>query len=85
MFSDATHLAGDRDGGLDALTEGSWDAVVDTSGYLPRIVRASAELLARRARVYADTYAVYRDLYLRLRDAFRAVASIGVPDAQARI
>ena len=27
-----------------------WDAVVDTSGYLPRIVTAGAELLARRGR-----------------------------------
>jgi len=48
-------------------------------------VTGSSEPDAARARVYADGYAVYRDLYLRLRDAFRAVASIGVPDAQARI
>ena len=31
-------LVGDRDGGLDALADGEFDAVVDTSGYLPRIV-----------------------------------------------
>ncbi|MFO1315770.1 MAG: hypothetical protein U1F58_09205 [Burkholderiales bacterium] len=52
--------------GLDALADGAWDAVVDTSGYVPRIVRASAELLAPRAgrylfvsslSVYADTVA----------------------------
>jgi len=38
-------LVGDRDGGLDVLVGREFDAVVDTSGYLPRIVSASAELL----------------------------------------
>lgn len=49
-------LVGNRDPrhapGLDALAAGEWDAVVDTSGYVPRVVRASAELLARRVRSY---------------------------------
>jgi len=43
-------LTGNRDPakspGLTALEQGTWDAVVDTSGYVPRVVRASAELLA---------------------------------------
>ena len=39
-------LRGDRDGGLDVLRGRRWDAVIDTSGYVPRVVRASAELLA---------------------------------------
>lgn len=57
----ATSLIGDRDGGLDALSSGSWDAVVDTSGYVPRVVRQSAELLRRRAGFYAfvSTTSVY--------------------------
>ena len=38
--------------GLAALASGTWDAVVDTSGYLPRVVRASAELLATRVHRY---------------------------------
>jgi 2'-hydroxyisoflavone reductase len=45
-FPNAEHLVGDRDGGLDALRGREFDAVVDTSGYLPRVVEASAELLA---------------------------------------
>src|SRR3954467_11884554 len=45
-FPEAEHLVGDRDGGLDALRGREFDAVIDTSGYLPRIVTASAELLA---------------------------------------
>jgi 2'-hydroxyisoflavone reductase len=46
LFPDVERLRGDRDGGLDALRGRSWDAVVDTCGYVPRIVRQSAELLA---------------------------------------
>jgi len=62
-FPEAERLTGDRDGGLDALKGGEWDAVVDTSGYVPRIVRQSAEALSGRcdrylfissAGVYAD-------------------------------
>jgi 2'-hydroxyisoflavone reductase len=49
-------LAGNRDPaiapGLAALDAGTWDAVVDTSGYVPRVVRASAELLAPRVGRY---------------------------------
>src|SRR5579864_8636735 len=39
-------LRGDRDGDLAALAGREWDGVVDTSGYVPRVVRASAEALA---------------------------------------
>lgn len=38
-------LIGDRDGGLEALHGRRFDAVVDVSGYLPRLVASSAELL----------------------------------------
>lgn len=51
-----TALVGNRDPrqapGLAALGSGEWDAVVDTSGYVPRVVRASAELLDRRVGRY---------------------------------
>ncbi len=51
-----THLTGNRDPrrapGLAALDSGEWDAVVDTSGYVPRVVRASADLLAGRVGRY---------------------------------
>lgn len=46
LFPEVEKLRGDRDGGLDALRGRRWDAVIDTCGYVPRIVRASAELLA---------------------------------------
>lgn len=51
-----TALVGDRDPaiapGLAALQRGAWDAAIDLSGYVPRIVRASAELLAPRVGRY---------------------------------
>jgi len=52
LFPDVEQLHGDRDGKLDALRGRSWDAAVDTSGYVPRIVRMSAELLAPAVERY---------------------------------
>jgi 2'-hydroxyisoflavone reductase len=51
-----TALVGDRDPriapGLGALEAGAWDAVIDCSGYVPRVVEASARLLASRVTRY---------------------------------
>jgi 2'-hydroxyisoflavone reductase len=46
LFPEAEHVIGDREQGVDALTGRRFDAVVDTCGYVPRVVRQSAELLA---------------------------------------
>ncbi len=46
LYPEVEKLRGDRDGNLTALEGRRWDAVIDTCGYVPRIVRASAELLA---------------------------------------
>ena len=50
----ARSLHGDRTarGGLDALAEGEWDAVVDTWSAAPRAVRDAARLLWGRAGRY---------------------------------
>lgn len=45
LFPDVEKLRGNRDGNLAPLEGRRWDAVIDTSGYVPRIVRASAKLL----------------------------------------
>jgi 2'-hydroxyisoflavone reductase len=71
-FADLPAIRGDRDpakdGGLKALAEAieggaRWDAVVDTSGYFPAHVKASAELLKRAARqyVFISTVSVYAE------------------------
>ncbi len=60
-------LTGDRDprvgAGLAALRGGEWDAVVDTSGYVPRVVGAAAELLAPRVcrYLFVSSVSVYAD------------------------
>jgi 2'-hydroxyisoflavone reductase len=63
LFPKVEHLQGDRDGDLDALRGGAWDGVVDTSGYVPRIVRQSAELLHDRVGryVFVSSISVYDD------------------------
>jgi 2'-hydroxyisoflavone reductase len=52
-FPDVEHLHGDRDGGLDVLRGREWDAALDTCGYVPRVVRDSAQLLAGAVGTYA--------------------------------
>ncbi len=60
-------LIGDRDpdvgAGLSALEGRQWDAVIDTSGYFPRMVEASAGLLAEHARqyVFVSSVSAYAD------------------------
>lgn len=56
-------LRGDRDGDLDALRGRRWDAVIDTCGYVPRIVRMSAELLAEQVNqyVFISSISAYAD------------------------
>lgn len=63
LFPAAEKLRGDRDGGLSALEGRRWDAVIDTSGYVPRVVRASAEVLAGAADHYTfiSSISVYAD------------------------
>jgi 2'-hydroxyisoflavone reductase len=56
MFPDIEKRLGDRDPkkgeGIKSLETGEWDAVIDDSGYYPRIVGASAQLLAPRVKQY---------------------------------
>jgi 2'-hydroxyisoflavone reductase len=52
LFSNLEKLKGDRDGQLDALHGRKWDVVIDDSGFIPRQVRLSAELLAPNVRQY---------------------------------
>lgn len=56
-------LRGNRDGDLDALRGRQWDAVIDTCGYVPRIVRMSAELLADQVKqyVFISSISAYAD------------------------
>lgn len=63
LFPQVERLTGDRDGGLGALAGRHWDLVIDTCGYVPRLVRQSAETLAGRVGryVFISTISVYRE------------------------
>lgn len=56
-------IHGDRTSDLAKLQGRRWDAVIDTCGYLPRIVKASAEILSHAvdAYVFISSLSVYAD------------------------
>lgn len=76
LYPDLEKLRGDRDGGLDALKGRTWDAVVDTCGYVPRLVRDSAFLLADAVDHYTfiSTLSVYHNFRER---GLREDAAVG--------
>jgi 2'-hydroxyisoflavone reductase len=63
LFPEVEKLRGDRDGDLSALRGRRWDAAIDTCGYVPRVVRASAEALAGAVDHYTfvSSISVYAD------------------------
>lgn len=63
LFPEVEKLRGNRDGDLSALQGRQWDAVIDTCGFVPRIVQASAALLADSVRHYTfiSSISVYAD------------------------
>ena len=68
LFPEVTRLRGDRDtGDYAALARGTWDAVVDVCGYVPRHAGQSMDALGDRVGRYLfiSSHAVYRDEGLR--------------------
>jgi len=62
LFPNVKELLGDREGSLEPLSGRRFDAVIDTSGYVPSAVRASAELLADSGHyAFVSTGNVYAD------------------------
>ncbi len=63
LFPEVEKLRGDRETDLSALDGRHWDAVIDTCGYVPRVVRASAEKLADAVEHYTfiSSISVYSD------------------------
>jgi 2'-hydroxyisoflavone reductase len=81
LYPEVERLIGDRSGDLNPLRGRRWDAVVDTSGYLPRSTRASAEALADAALYcFVSSVSVYADLTSPI-DEDSPVAQLGgLPD-----
>src|SRR5262245_54236117 len=63
LLPQVERIQGDRAGGLAALAGRRWDAVIDTCGYVPRVVRQSAEALAEAVDQYTfiSSLSVYSD------------------------
>jgi 2'-hydroxyisoflavone reductase len=61
LFPEAERVRGDR--GVDPLPEGDWDAIIDLPGYLPAVVRRSAEALRHSVDryVFVSSISVYAD------------------------
>jgi 2'-hydroxyisoflavone reductase len=81
LYPEVERIVGDRAVDLSALDGWEWDAVVDTSGYLPRDASASAQALAS-AEIYCfvSSVSVYAD-FSQPNDEASPVAQLGdVPD-----
>jgi 2'-hydroxyisoflavone reductase len=63
LFPEVEKLRGDRTEDLSALEGRTWDAVIDTCGYVPRVVRRSAEALKDAVGHYTfiSSISVYPD------------------------
>jgi 2'-hydroxyisoflavone reductase len=82
-------LLGDRDpkigDGLKALQgDRTWDAVVDTSGQFPRIMRASNELLAKRVGhyTYISSISAYKSPVPKNSDESAPLATLDDPETE---
>lgn len=84
LFPGVEKLRGDRDGGLGVLKGGRWDAVIDTCGYVPRLVQASADLLADAVEHYAfiSTISVYESTSQRYIDEDSPVGRLADPTVE---
>ena len=77
LYPDVERLLGDRTGDLTALTGRRWDAVVDTCGYLPHVVRATVETLADSSLYcFVSSISVYADFSVSV-DEESPVAPLG--------
>ena len=57
-YREVERIKGDRNGQIDGLRDREWDVVIDNSGYVPRHVRLSAELLAPKVKQYVFTSSI---------------------------
>lgn len=89
LFPELEKLRGDRDPSQDAgrglaqLRARHWDAVIDTSGYVPRVVRAAAEALAGAAHyTFISTISVYPHFRVAGIDEHVLVATLDDPTVE---
>ena len=77
LYPEVEKIVGDRAGDLGALRGRRWDAVIDNCGYVPHVVRASAEALVDSGRyLFVSSISAYAD-FSRPVDEDSALAPIG--------
>jgi 2'-hydroxyisoflavone reductase len=83
LYPELDRVVGDRDGGLEGLRGREWDAVVDTSGYLPRVVGQSAGLLADAVGhyVFVSSISVYAS-FAEVVDEGSELAELSAPGSE---
>ena len=83
LYPELERIVGDRDGGLEGLLGRRWDAVVDTSGYVPRLVGASANLLAAAVGhyVFVSSVSVYAS-FAEVVDESSPLAELSEPGSE---
>ena len=83
LYPELDRVVGDRDGGLEGLRGREWDAVVDTSGYLPRVVGQSAGLLADAVGhyVFVSSISVYAS-FAEVVDERSELAQLSAPGSE---
>jgi len=84
LFAGIEELRGDRDSDLASLRGRSWDAVIDTCGYLPRVVRRSAQALqdAIGRYLFVSSVSVYDDARVAGQDEDAPRAQLPVPHCE---
>ena len=77
-------IQGDRESDLQLLARRSWDAVIDTCGYIPRQVKLSAEALSGSVGHYTfiSTLSVYPPAGAANRDESAALLSLDDPSIE---
>ena len=84
LHAGVERIVGDRDGGLGALARRTWDAVLDPSGFFPRLVGASAKALrgAVGRYVFVSSISVYAEPLAAGADEGAPLARLADPNVE---
>ena len=84
LFPELEHVLGDRKESLEPLAGRHFDAVLDTSGYVPRVVQLSASALSGVASHYTfiSTISVYSDHKTRNQDETGPLGALEDPTSE---
>lgn len=72
LFPNVETIVGDREHDIEKLAGREWDAVIDVAGYVPRIVRLSAEGLKDRVKRY---------VYISSVSAYAGFSKVGINES----